>query len=300
MGTPIYHSMLAATQPRRGLDYSAGRIPGAQILQAGYQFVIRYVDAPGSTNRKLITPDEYRDLRAAGVDVLLVFEQDITDALGGFDQGVANAERAKAGADALGYQGLIFFCSDMHLTHSQLPTALAYLDGAASVLGRERVGAYGFWEFVDAAAAAGKAAAYWQCGIAPDPTDPIHIWQRNDRTTTVAGIECDINELLRPLPTPEEEGDLSEADRAKLDLIISRLDQILGFANSIYQQHSGSMNLGEWTGWPSFAHGSGYSLTQVDYLRQADVQLCDLARLVEQLANEVAALKPPQATEDGA
>jgi hypothetical protein len=69
-------------------------------------------------------------------------------------------------------------------------------------MGRGSTGCYGFWEFVDAAIPLGKAAAYWQCGIRPDPTDAVHIWQRNDRQTRVGGVECDINELLRPLPVP--------------------------------------------------------------------------------------------------
>lgn len=37
-----------------------------------------------------------------------------------------------------------------------------------------------------------------------------------------------------------------------------------------YQQFSGSPTVGQWTGWPSWPHGSGRSLTLVDYLRQND------------------------------
>lgn len=188
----------------RGLDYSAGRISGAAIRAAGYDFVVRYVDQPSNTNRKLIRPDEYRDLLEHGVKVWLVFEQWTTDALGGFKQGVAYARRALAGADALGYKGIIFFCSDMHLTREQIPTALGYLDGAASVIGRERVGAYGFWEFLDAAIPLGKASAYWQAGIRPAPNDPKQIWQNNNMLggVRVGGVQCDVNELLRPMPEP--------------------------------------------------------------------------------------------------
>jgi glycoside hydrolase-like protein len=188
----------------KGLDYSAGRIPGRAVKTAGYDFVIRYVDEPANRNPKLITRDEYRDLLAAGVAVWLVFEHDTTDALGGYDRGVAYARRAKAGADTLGYDGVIFFCADMHLAREQIRTALAYLDGAASVLGRARVGCYGFWEFVDAAITQGKAAAYWQCGIRPDQADPVHVWQNNNLlgAVQVGGVECDVNELLRPIPEP--------------------------------------------------------------------------------------------------
>src|SRR5205085_7281418 len=112
----------------------------------------------------------------------------------------------------------IFFCADMHLTQVQIPTALAYLDGAASVLGRGAVGCYGFWEYVDAAIAQSKATYYWQCGIAPDATDPVHVWQRNDQTTTVAGIACDINELLRPISGGEETDLTPDQDAMLRDL----------------------------------------------------------------------------------
>lgn len=194
----------------RGLDYSAGRIDGQTIKAAGYDFVIRYVDDPTvGLNSKHITPDEYDNLIQAGVTVYLVFEIDTTDALGGFSAGVQNAHRARAGADWIGYPpgGLIFFCSDRHLTAAEIPQALAYLDGAVSVLGHTSVGCYGFWEYVDAAIQANKAVAYWQCGIAPDATDPVQVWQENTGTAVIGGIECDIDDLLRPIgaapaPTP--------------------------------------------------------------------------------------------------
>lgn len=197
----------------RGLDYSAGRIPGAALRAAGYGFVVRYVDDPArGLNSKHIRPEEFKDLVANGVTCWLVHEVGTTDWSGGFAAGADHARRARAGADWIGYPqgGVIFFCADMHLTAGQIPAALAYLDGAASVIGRGAVGCYGFFEFVDAAIAQGKAAYYWQCGIAPDATDPVHIWQRNDIKTTVGGVAVDINELLRPIgsaaPAPSAPG----------------------------------------------------------------------------------------------
>lgn len=197
----------------RGLDYSAGRIPGGPIKAAGYSFVIRYVDDPArGLNNKHIRPDEYKDLVANGITVWLVHEVGTTDWSGGFAAGADHARRARAGADWIGYPegGAIFFCADMHLTAGQIPVALAYLDGAASVLGRGAVGCYGFYELVDAAIANGKAAYYWQCGIAPAATDPVHIWQRNDMTTVVGGIACDVNELLRPIGASTAPGGIED------------------------------------------------------------------------------------------
>lgn len=185
------------------MDYSAKAIPGATIIAAGFEFVIRYCDAPGpGLSHKHIRPDEYRDLVSAGVNVYLVHEQRTTDMLGGHDAGVEHARRARAGADWVGYPpgGIIFLACDMHLTHKQIPTALAYIDGAAEVLGHDATGVYGFFELIDTCIAQGKGKWFWQAGISPDPTDAVHIWQRNDGFVHVGGTECDVNEMRIPLP----------------------------------------------------------------------------------------------------
>ena len=194
----------------RGLDYSAGRLAGSTIRDAGFQFVVRYVDDVAHTSTKHIVPSEYRDLIAAGVDVYLVHEQGTDDMFGGYNAGATNAGRARRGADNIGYPpgGIIFMAADRHFSASQLPTALAYLDGAASVLGRGALGCYGFFELIDACIATGRGSALWQCGIAPAASDPVHIWQVPPPrgSIVVGGINADLNELLRPMPTtvPEE------------------------------------------------------------------------------------------------
>lgn len=83
---------------------------------------------------------------------------------------------------------------------------------------------------------------------------------------------------------PEGDDEMNAEQEAKLD-------RVLGFVNSLYQQSSGSLELGHWDGWPSFPEGSGYSLSQTDYLRQADVSLNDILKAVGSLQNEVAQLR---------
>lgn len=56
-----------------------------------------------------------------------------------------------------------------------------------------------------------------------------------------------------------------------------------------YQQLSGSATVGQWPGWPSWAGGSGRSLTLVDYARQADVQLCQIKADLDTLRSSAAA-----------
>ncbi len=204
---------LAASMTAAGgvwLDYSAGTIPGAVLATSRaygqpIRGVIRYVDAPGNGNVKCITPAEYRDLQAVGMGVLLVFEHQTTDAINGHAAGVINAQRALAGADQLGYSGPILMASDMHLNdpaHPEyLPNALAYLDGAASVLGLARLGAYGFPELMSACV--GRASVLWQCGSPPPANNPdgVHFWQVNNTTSPVlAGIACDINVPMTAVP----------------------------------------------------------------------------------------------------
>lgn len=184
-----------------GLDYSASRISGQAIRAAGYQFTVRYVDSPDyGPPSKCVVPGEYADLTAHGVSVALVFEGGTDDITGGHGAGIRNARRALAGARWVGHpdDGIIFMAVDEHLSGAQVVQALDYLDGAASVLGRDRTGVYGFSELVDSAI--GRYGALWQCGRRPAPGGPVHLYQRNDGTVTVGGVECDVNELLRPLP----------------------------------------------------------------------------------------------------
>lgn len=186
-----------------GLDYSAGAIAGQTIKAAGFDFVIRYCDAPANVTRKCITPAEHADLKAAGVDVFLVHEQWTTDMDGGYAAGVAHAQRAVAGANWVGYTGPIFMAADEHLTAAGVASALQYLRGAATVIPVSLLGVYGFPELIQAAQQAGVASWFWQCGSAPKPGTGVHIWQRNYDLgqTIVGGVQCDVDELLIPLPS---------------------------------------------------------------------------------------------------
>lgn len=198
-----------------GLDYSAGRISGRAVRDAGHSFVIRYVGTPGRT--KNIKAAEYADLVANGVTVWLVYENGTEDAMGGFRGGVVAAQAARADAAAIGYStGPIFFCADRHLAPGEVGTALAYLDGAASVLGRGSVGAYGFSEFINPARDGGHAAFFWQCGSRSAVRPGVHVYQRNNGTASVDGIQCDLNDLLIPI----SEGD----DMSANDVIGKRPD----------------------------------------------------------------------------
>ncbi|MFD9893315.1 glycoside hydrolase domain-containing protein [Amycolatopsis sp. NPDC059027] len=195
------------------IDYSARKLSGAAVagtrIGPGGEFctgAIRYIDAPNLLSTKHTNKAEYDDLITHGVKVRLVHQGDTTDADGGYAEGVARAQRAKAGAEYLGYNGVIFFCND----RPNLPNVAswrAYLDGAASVLGRERVGAYGFYNALNAAV--GHASAFWQAGAEYDLVPHANVYQWNNGRVYVSGTECDLNKVITdpngsvtPAPSP--------------------------------------------------------------------------------------------------
>jgi hypothetical protein len=181
------------------LDYSAGKISGAAIRAAGYGGAIRYITDSGNLGTKHTSASEYRDHIACGLQDWLVYEVNTDDPLGGRSGGITAAQRALDGANYIGYPAdrHIFFCFDRHASTSELPAWRTYLDGAASVLGVGRVGAYGFSEAIDAAQ--GHATAFWQCGSRSAVRSFTNFYQRNTGTTAVGGISCDINDVLIPL-----------------------------------------------------------------------------------------------------
>lgn len=181
------------------LDYSAGRLTGQQVSDAGYGGCIRYIDAPERITAKHTTPAEYASLVAAGREVYLVFEVGTTDAEGGFAQGVAYARRALAGAVHLGYTGVIFFCDDRPST-TATQTNIDYIRGAASVLGWPRTGGYGFRAFIQALKAQTPCSNFWQAGARSTLQPYVQIWQDNNWKGTVGGIGVDRNLILSPLP----------------------------------------------------------------------------------------------------
>ena len=196
-----------ATYTEYWIDYSARRLSGADVAASAIgpngekcTGAIRYVDAPNLIQTKHTDQTEYNDLLAHGIKVRLVHQGSTTDADGGYPAGVARAQRAKAGADWLGYDGVIFFTND----RTELPSLANwqnYLRGAASVLGIERVGAYGFANALNGAV--GFASAFWQSGRESDLVSHANYYQWNNGRVYVAGTECDLNKVIRDyIPGP--------------------------------------------------------------------------------------------------
>lgn len=145
-----------------GVDYGWGR-PGASALKrAGAKFACRYLSH--DTSGKNLTRGEADDLSGAGIWLVVVWESAAKRPLDGRSAGVADARDAAAQAKACGMPDdrPIYFAADWDASAGQQDEIDAYLDGAASVLGRGRVGLYAGHGPVKRAFDAKKIAYGWQ------------------------------------------------------------------------------------------------------------------------------------------
>ncbi|WP_245602071.1 DUF1906 domain-containing protein [Hamadaea tsunoensis] len=146
---------------RLGIDYSSGRPRPGQVAAAGYSFVCRYLSYSASKN---LTKSEADALRAAGLDIVVVWETTAQRALDGSAAGAADATEAHRQAVACGMPATrpIYFAVDFDASTSQQTAINAYFDGVASVLGRGRTGVYGGYGVTSRLFNAGKITWGWQ------------------------------------------------------------------------------------------------------------------------------------------
>ena len=200
-----------------GADYSARELTPSDLdhfTEYDIRFLIRYIGWPD--NPKCIShyPGAYQAHVRAGRTVLLAAELNAGDPAAGFAGGVAMARRALGDADSIGYPASrpIFFCADGWLAAGGIPvaTAMAYLDGAASVVGQARTGAYGFRDFIQPALAGGHARWLWLAGSAPTDAEVAqgwpHFYQWNNGSISPGGVQADLDwaypGVLDALSTP--------------------------------------------------------------------------------------------------
>lgn len=185
--------MTSRTPSAHGVDYAWGR-PGVDALNArGLGFVARYL-SPDHTGKNL-TPSEARELIAAGLSIVCVWESSENRALGGRAAGESDARAAARQAQICGMPAdrPIYFAVDFDAQIVDQPKINEYLRGAGAVLGHSRVGIYGGYGPVARAAAAGVAAWTWQTyAWSNGRWMGAHIEQyRND--VVINGVGCDLN-----------------------------------------------------------------------------------------------------------
>jgi hypothetical protein len=126
-----------------GVDYSFARPTPSGLKKEGYTFAARYLSPP--PNGKNLSKSEADALWAAGVDVVVVFEQGAMNALGGKSQGITDATLAEsqAASDGMPAHRPIYFAIDFDAQPADMAAIDAYFEGVASVIGVGRTGAYG-------------------------------------------------------------------------------------------------------------------------------------------------------------
>jgi hypothetical protein len=145
-----------------GVDYSWGRPAIKAMVDAGVTFVCRY--ASHDDTGKNLTRAEAGQLSAADVALVLVWENGKDRARAGKAAGHEDALAASRLGEACGMPAgrPIYFAVDFDAQPAHLKDVLAYLDGAAEAIGRDRVGVYGGLRVVKAALDLGKARWAWQ------------------------------------------------------------------------------------------------------------------------------------------
>ena len=136
-----------------GVDYSFARPAPSMLVSRGVKHVGRYLH----DSSKGLTRPEYDALRAAGLEVWLIFERDGKELLGGLDAGVEAAKLAEAQRIALGLPAQpIYFNVDFDAQPTDMPAILSALDGIRGVIGIDRVGLYAGFSVIKAAFDAGR------------------------------------------------------------------------------------------------------------------------------------------------
>jgi len=146
---------------RKGLDYAWARPSPGGMRAQGFTFAARYLSYDPS---KDISLGERNALKNAGIDVVVVWETSATRALNGYGAGASDASQAESEALASGmpHGRPIYFAVDFDAQPGLQGAINSYLDGVASVLGRDRTGAYGGFYLIARLFNAGKIKYGWQ------------------------------------------------------------------------------------------------------------------------------------------
>lgn len=205
-----------------GVDYAWSHPSPASLKTFGATFACRYL---ATDKTKSLTKAEATALAAVGIWSVVVWESTANRMLGGNAAGVADAKAAQAQATAAGQPAdrPIYFAADWDATEAQQTQINAYLDGAASILGRARVGIYGGYYPVKRALDAGKAVWAWQTIAWSGGQWDSRVHIRQGAQKAIGGVSCDLNTSMTtdfgqwmPGKTPEDDVALSDADKTWL------------------------------------------------------------------------------------
>lgn len=182
---------------RFGLD-SSSEVPIAAHHAVGSSVALRYLSR---STGKVITHQEHLRYRAAGIDLVLVFEDGARNALAGYDQGKSDAQFAILQANrilgAAPRRPVIRFAADFDPAGNPQATD-AYYDGIAAVLPRADCGPYGSDQIVAHQHARGFGRLWqtyaWSGGrFYSNPANSVYQYSNGH---TVGGVGVDFNHLF--------------------------------------------------------------------------------------------------------
>lgn len=180
-----------------GLDYAWSHPSVSAMKKAGVKFACRYLSHDGGKN---LTRTEATALTNAGIACVVVWESTANRARSGRTGGIADAKAANTQAKAAGMPSTrpIYFAVDFDATPGDQAKINAYLDGAASVIGRDRVGIYAGYYPLKRAMDAGHAKWGWQtyAWSGGQWYSGAHI-QQYSNGHTVGGASCDYNRATK-------------------------------------------------------------------------------------------------------
>ncbi len=286
----------------QGVDYSWGRPDLDTLRRLGYRFAVRYLSYDAPPYGKVLTRHEAQAISDAGLGVVLVWEWQVNDALGGHTKGIQHAREAVRQAREIGAPDdvVIYFAVDFDPNPTQWGTVRGYFEGVCSVIPFERVGVYGGIRTIDFCHTNSLARWLWQTYAWSGGQWHTQAHARQYRNgAQVAGADVDLNEAMAgyigqfmftgPGGTAEKIGDwgMAEQDARHAALLV-----VVGNTEVGREEFAGADQL------------AAYSLRQVEArlttrIAQLEeglaVKLSDADRdaIVEQLRIDVAATLDP-------
>lgn len=216
----------------KGLDYSYGRPAHAEIVKAGFRFVVRYVGDPGS--KPDLTMTEAELIRGAGLDLCLVHQKSGGDAKGGAAAGKAHALALGPQLASLRWPSNrpVYFAADWDVQPSEYLAVDAYFRAVAGVRGVGATGAYGHYALIEHLFDKRLIAYGWQTSSWSNSQWSARAQLRQTvHNTTFAGQLVDVNEAYAAdygqEHPPGGEWWLQPLSRAQLDQLGATFVEVL-------------------------------------------------------------------------
>lgn len=184
-----------------GVDYSRTASSdwaqlAATLKANGKKFVGRYAVNDLAPNGRGITADEYAAMKNAGIQTYLYWESSEGWMMDGYAAGAQAAVNAQQNINRAGmpHDTPVYFACDFDAAPSQQWAIDKCLEGAASVLGFDRVGIYGGYHVIHRCHENGTAKWFsqtsaWSGGML-HPAAHIYQYEYNQY---FAGTNCDLN-----------------------------------------------------------------------------------------------------------